>query len=277
MGTPTLAFTGPTPGRRGDGGALVPAANTLAAAGSTLVAAAKVGRIFGRSYLRLARQVPGVATLEREAGRFTRAVVERAAELIDEPRTAAPATVYATADEGQVLARAHDAHATEIEPLRAAMEDLLQRSTELTSSRQYLFGSIVSQLVPDEARILATLADGGAFAAADVVVKPGRGQVRTVLANASTVGHAAGVRVPADTAAYLTRLFRFGLVDFGPADARLAPQYEAITADETVTRARVTAEAGRQGGVRYQRKTVRLSDFGREFWSAAAPPSPVLG
>lgn len=276
MASPTSTVAGPSGTSdvpNASATSLVPSAKA-ASAGTTLVAAARVGRIVGRSYLRLARQLPGVATLEREAGKFTRAVVDRAAELMDEPPAAAGSAVYATADEQRVLRQPHNTD-REAEPLRAAMGQLLNRSTGLTSGRQYLFASIVAQLVPDEARILAALADNEPFAVIDLVVKAsGRGTTRTartVLANASTLGRVADVRVTTEAAAYLTRLFRFGLVDFGPADGRLAAQYEAIAADETVRRARAAAEEAKQGTVRQHRKTVTLSDLGREFWAATAP------
>jgi hypothetical protein len=279
MAAPTSMVAGPsgTSGApNGSGTSLVPAAKA-ASAGTTLVATARVGRIVGRSYLRLARQLPGVSTLEREAGKLTRAVVDRAAELMDEPPAVTGSAVYASADEQRVLRQPHNAD-REAEPLRSAMSRLLSRSTGLTSGRQYLFASIVAQLVPDEARILAALADNEPFAVIDVEVKAsGRGTTRTartVLANASTLGRVADVRVTADAAAYLTRLFRFGLVDFGPADGRLADEYDEIAADETVRRARAAAEAAKQGTVRHHRKTVTLSDLGREFWAATAP-SPL--
>jgi hypothetical protein len=164
--------------------------------------------------------------------------------------------------------------AGDAQPLRTAMSELLSRSVPTGQRRgnEYLFGTIVSQLVPDEARIIATLAGAVAFAAADVVAKPvGRSVSRTVLANASTVGRAAGVTLPDNTPTYLTRLHGFGLVEFGSADDALSSQYDLIADDPTVVAARAAAEHAKQGAVRVRRKTVALSALGREFWAASAP------
>jgi hypothetical protein len=126
--------------------------------------------------------------------------------------------------------------------------------------------------VPDEARIVAILANGVAFAAADVVAKPvGRGVSRTVLANASTVGHAAGVTLPDNTPTYLTRLHGLGLVEFGPGDDALSTQYDLIAVDPGVVAARNAADSAKQGSIRIRRKTVVLSPLGRDFWAASAP------
>jgi hypothetical protein len=233
------------------------------------VAAAKVGRIFGRSGLRIARQLPGAARLEREAAKLGRALADVRHILENfEPIVA----VTGNADEQRTMLLLKDAHA-DAEPLRTAMSELLDRSaTDRISSREYLFGSIVSQLVPDEARIVAALGQGKPFAAADLVAKPmGRSVSHVVLANASTVGRAAGVVLPDNTPTYLNRLLGFGLVEFGNGDDRLSPEYDAIAAERVVMAARREAEQAKLGAIRLRRKTVTLSPLGREFWAASAP------
>jgi hypothetical protein len=165
------------------------------------------------------------------------------------------------------------------EPLRSAMNELLERSVEVDrkASREYLFGNIISQLVPDEARILAALSDGSRFAVLDVVVKGrGRTTARTVLANASTVGRAAGVIAPDDTPTYVTRLHRFGLVQVTAEDPALAMQYDVLAIEAAVQAAIAGVEAARSGTPRLSRKTLLLSAFGREFWAAADPGRAAL-
>ena len=161
-------------------------------------------------------------------------------------------------------------------PLREAMQELLQRSVESNrgSSREYLFGTIISQLVPDEARILAALSDGSRHAAADVVVKKRRRPAYTALANASTIGRAAGVTTPDNVPTYLTRLHGLGLIEFGPGVESLSTQYEILAADDTVRRARQEAGGGR--AAKLVRKSIGLSPLGREFWAATDPSRPVL-
>jgi hypothetical protein len=159
------------------------------------------------------------------------------------------------------------------------MSELLERSVEADrgTSREYLFGTIISQLVPDEARILAALAEGSPFASVDVVVRQfGRSSGRTVLGNASAVGRAAGVVTPENVPAYVTRLHGFGLIDFGPAEDVLDTQYDILATDSTVQAAQAGAEARRQGSVRLVRKTIRISRFGQDFWAACDPSRPAI-
>lgn len=160
------------------------------------------------------------------------------------------------------------------EPLRTAMSELLERSaaSDVRRGRDYLFGTIVSQLVPDEARILAALANGRLFAAVDVLSKQvGRSTTRTVLGNASTVGAAANVALAENVPTYLSRLDSLGLLDFTQPIDDLDAQFAALLEDPRVRTARADAENGKLGTARIVRKAVTLSPLGREFWSACAP------
>ena len=234
-----------------------PGGQLVATAGSAIVAAAKVGRILGRSGWRIARQLPVVAAVERELQR---------ARQITPPSRPAPSP-----EDERVMMLVQNAH-TDPEPLRTAMAELLERSAgaDGTRSRDYLFGSIVSQLVPDEARLLATLATGERFAVLDVVAKIGRSTLRPVLSNASTVGMAAGLAEPGSVATYLDRLHGFGLVELAPAGDELSAQFDALLKDPAVVRAKAAADAGRQAA-KFVRKTATLTSLGREFWTASAP------
>jgi hypothetical protein len=246
----------------------------VAAAGSAIVTAARVGRLLGRSGWRIAKQVPGVNVLEQQAQRLGQAAATEMYRLLETPQQLFGA---ATAEEQRAMTLVQDA-GSDPAPLRTAMTELLHRSSESSggNSREYLFGTIVSQLVPDEARLLAALAGGNTFAAVDVVAKVGRSSGRTVLTNASTVGAAAGISVPANTATYLNRLLSFGLVEFGVAGDGLADQFELLDDDAGVRGARAHIEAAKLGSAKVVRKTVTLSPLGRDFWAACAPSRPGL-
>lgn len=242
-----------------------------ASAGGAIVSAARVGRLLGRTGWRLAKQVPGVTSVEHQAQRLREAAAAEVIRLLELPQQLfAPAGT----EDQRVMMLVRNAP-NDPAPLRTAMNELLNRSVQSsrTSSREYLFGNIVSQLVPDEARVLAALNDRGPFAALDVVAKRGRGEPHVVLANASTVGAAAGITLPRNTPTYLTRLHSFGLVEFGPATDELSDQFPQLTDDETVRAARREIERGKLGSVRLTRKSVTLSQLGREFWTACAPPA----
>ncbi|WP_375487015.1 Abi-alpha family protein, partial [uncultured Jatrophihabitans sp.] len=254
-----------------------PPAQVVAAAGNAVVTAARVGRLLGRSYWRVARQLPGVGVVEAQAQRLVQAAEQEFARLLEVPQHLGAAA--ANPEELRVMSLVRDA-ADDAEPLRTAMTELLDRSSEADSerSREYLFGSIVSQLVPDEARVLAALADGRAFAVVDVVQKAnGRsGHDQLVLANVSTVGTAAGLSAPGNVGTYLGRLHGFGLIEFTHDPAHVDVQFDALLRDPSVVSARAGIDAGRQGNAKIVRKAVVLSALGRDFWTACAPPHARL-
>jgi hypothetical protein len=252
----------------------------VAAAGTAIVTAARVGRILGRSGWRIARQLPGGQTIEREAQKIQQAAVNEARRILQiqqsvshtakgspaTPEEERAALLIQTADPGEA-------------PLRSAMSELLERSVEATRSdtREYLFGTIISQLVPDEARILAILSDGTPFAAADLIQRSRRSGPRTLVANASTVGRAAGVVSPDNTTTYLTRLLGFGLIEFAGEDESLEVQYDMLATDSVLSAAKGKAERAKQGGaVKLVRKSVHISALGSEFWSASDPSRLAL-
>jgi hypothetical protein len=162
----------------------------------------------------------------------------------------------------------------QVEPLRAGMAELLNRSANADAGRaaEYLHGMILRQLVPDEARILAALADGVPRPAVDVVVRTTLGGVqRTVLRNASSVGRHAGVSAPDYVPAYLTRLYRLGVVDIDDEDPALAEQYDILLTDSLVRDAENLARKARKGAAKIVRHTVMISDLGARFWLASDP------
>jgi hypothetical protein len=239
-------------------------------AGGAIVTVARVGRLLGRSGWRIAKQLPGVTVVEQQAHRIRHAAAAEMLRLLDVPQqffgTASP-------EEQRVMMLVQNSD-TDPTPLRTAMGELLHRSSVSTdrTSREYLFGTIVSQLVPDEARIVAALAEGRRFAALDVVARQvGRPGSRTVLANASTVGKAAAVSWPQNTATYVARLHSFGLVEFGPATEDLNQQFGQLVADDAVQGARKQIDTDKLGSAKLVRKSVALSALGRDFWGACAP------
>jgi Abortive infection alpha len=262
----------PRPQPHPDAKRKAPSANGQLAttAGSAIVTAARVGRLLGRSGWRIAKQLPGVTAMEHQAQRLRQAAAAEMLRLLEVPQqffgTASP-------EEQRVMMLVQNSD-SDPTPLRTAMTELLHRSSVSTdrTSREYLFGTIVSQLVPDEARILAALADGGRFAAVDVVARQvGRPGSRTVLANASVVGNVAGVAWPQNTTTYIARLHSFGLVEFGPASDDLTKQFGQLVADEAVQFARKQIDTDKLGSAKLIRKSVALSALGRDFWAACAP------
>lgn len=248
----------------------------VAAAGSAIVTAARVGRLLGRSGWRMARQLPGVDAVEKQTEKLRQAAAAELLRMLELPQGL---LANATPEEQRVMMLVHNS-VDDAEPLRSAMSELLQRSREPDggNNRDYLFGTIVSQLVPDEARILSALAGGRRFALVDVAGRTGRRtSERTLLTDVSTVGDAAGVSSPANTPAYIGRLRSFGLVDVGPDGGRdLVDQYVRLADDPAVTTARDEATRGRNTSAKIVRHTLTMSPFGAEFWKACAPAQSAL-
>ena len=196
----------------------------------------------------LARGLPGANFAERQLKRVEDVLVSEVRKRLDLPTGRGPAVELRYA-----------------EPLRVMMAELLDRSVTLTraDSDEYLFATILRALVPDEARMIATLADGSAHAVVDVALRGGP----VVLANASSLGRTAGVQLPANVPIYLNRLIGFGLAELGPADSALSLHYEMLLTDETVR----AAEARISGRLRHLRRSVRISELGRRFWAACEP------
>jgi hypothetical protein len=211
--------------------------------------------------------------VEQQAQRLRQAAASELARLLELPQSL---FTPASGEDQRVMMLVRDA-ATDPEPLRTAMSELLERSAQRGTGRgrEYLFGTIVSQLVPDEARILAVLAAQPPFPVVDVAAKPvGRSTSRTVLANLSPVGLSAGVSTPSDTPTYLGRLLAFGLVEFAPAREERSGgdnRFKELVTDPAVAEAKAHIERHKLGTPRILRKTVTLSPLGREFWSACAP------
>lgn len=152
---------------------------------------------------------------------------------------------------------------------RRLMGDLLTRGLQqntATGQRDH-HRAVLRQLVPDEARIIATLADG---AAVPLVHVHARGSRQPVLANASLVGRLAALTLPSRTPTYVGHLLDLGLVETGPEDRDNEQGYELLLADREVREALKRGELGKLPA-RVQRLTLRLSRHGRDLWEHTCP------
>ncbi|WP_307831928.1 Abi-alpha family protein [Prauserella cavernicola] len=236
----------------------------------------RAGRIAGwaaRTGYSLGKRLPGADSAERSLRTLEqRALGElrRRLESTGDPYLAtlnqAPARHTANGDAdvrpGAITVIQQD------DPLRVAMAELLNRSTGLDRdrSRDYLYATILRQLTPDEARILAALSDGSPFPLVDVAERAGLGTGRFVLRNASTVGKQAGVSLLDHVPAYVTRLIGLGLAEIDEEAPALSTQYEILLTDDTVRAAEEMVKRAR-----IVRRTVRISPLGVSFWQACAP------
>jgi hypothetical protein len=191
------------------------------------------------------------------------------------------------ADAERVVIRAIKAHLAEIDPPTPdpadtsadqlvatptdVLRDLLDRSmySRPDDSRTALYLSLLQDLLPDEARILAALSDGSAYPVVDIAEPLLGTSTAFVLTNASTVGRAAGVTLPHHTPLYVTRLVLAGLAVIGPEGGNaMYDDYEMLLTEAAVNLAITKARRGIRSA-RVIRRTLRISELGHELWEAA--------
>jgi hypothetical protein len=152
--------------------------------------------------------------------------------------------------------------------LRERGEELLRRSAdvEYEEDTHPAYDRILTQLAPDEARILRLLAVDGPQPSVDVraglpmisqLVAPGR----------SMIGAEAGCRHPDRVPSYLNNLYRLGLIWFSREPVKEHLRYQVLEAQPDVL------EAMRKGGrtARTVRRSILLTPFGKDFCEVCLP------
>jgi hypothetical protein len=205
-----------------------------------------------------ARWVPGYAAASDGARRVENAILRRVRRRLDRVADTGPHQTGTDAD-----------------PRVGLLNQLLADSlhTNLGRSRRDLHLRILRDLVPDEARILAAVSDGTRFPLLHIEVR-GSGGVRTVLANACTVGRAAGVHLHSAVPGYISHLRELGVLEEGPKEESLTDQYALLANEDYVLRAIDNAHGGLRGTSEV-RRTVQISALGAELWAACRPGEPA--
>ncbi len=148
--------------------------------------------------------------------------------------------------------------------LRAEGAELLRKSRDV----HYEFGShpayerILSELAPDEARILRLLLLGGPQPAVDVRTGGPLGLVRSrlIAPGLSMIGARAGCRYVDRVPAYLNNLFRLGMVWFSRETLRDPRRYQVLEAQPDVLAALHSV-----GHAKVVRRSIHLTPFGEDF------------
>ena len=156
-------------------------------------------------------------------------------------------------------------------PLRERGAALLERSAEVGDQdvdSHPAYERILSELAPDEARILRLLMTEGAQPQVDVRTWRPLGIGSQIIApGLSMVGVHAGCMYEDRVPQYLSNLFRLGLIWFSRYPMRDPKRYEVLEAQPSVLEA--MREAGRTGST--VRRSVELTPFGRHFCEMALP------
>lgn len=236
--------------------------------GGVLGSALKFAGFAARTGYGIAKRVPGVGVAERGLQELERGALNELRKRIEhaaEPDAPTLRLAQAPVPGGAPVITQHG----DFEPLRATMAELLQRALgqSTAQAREELYASILRQLSPDEARVLAALSDGSQYALIDVAERAGVGGVgRYLLRNMSSIGTEGGLTLPEHVPYYVGRLVALGLAERGDESAKLGDQYDILLTDATV---RTALESAKRAKV--IRQTLQITAFGKVFWRACDP------
>jgi hypothetical protein len=242
--------------------------------GGGLEAAPGLARIAAAAWLRTAGWAASHSL--RAGRRLTRTALgrESAAELIRDARnelvSGAERLLGAGGERAAASAR-DDRNGRRT--LRDRGTELLERSSELgTEGDEHpAYERILQQLSPDEARILRLLANRGPQAAVDVRTwRPFDMGSDIVAPGLTMIGRYAGLMRPIRVPAYLSNLYRLGLIWFAHESLREPEPYQVLEAQPEVIEA--VRDAGR---ARIVRRSIHLTPFGADFCHQALPLDTV--
>jgi hypothetical protein len=168
--------------------------------------------------------------------------------------------------------RAGDAPAedeTSSAALRERGADLLRRSADvdLEEDAHPAYARILSELAPDEGRILRMLAVEGPQPSVDVrTARPLNIGSQLVAPGLNMIGAEAGCRHVERVHAYLNNLYRLGLIWFSREALKDITRYQVLEAQSGVVEA-----LGRAARGRTVRRSIHLTPFGSDFCEMVLP------
>jgi Abortive infection alpha len=162
-----------------------------------------------------------------------------------------------------------ESEATRPRSLRERGAELLELSADVDYEEEFhpAYERILSQLAPDEARILRLLATRGAQPAVDVRAGKALGIGSEMVApGLNMIGAEAGCRYLDRVPAYLNNLYRLGLIWFSREPLEDPLDYQVLEAQPDVI------EAKRSGGrAKTVRRSIMLTPFGEDFCRVCLP------
>ena len=218
---------------------------------------------------RLLAKLPGGAMVQEQIDRVEKRLLTELKSRLDRIESGGEPTVQVVAFSVESQGGSH-APTRELREPAEMLRELLAISSEQTKEQAELayYSSLVRSLLPDEARILSAVSDGGIYPLVNLVALSKLGiQTHAVLENTCSVGRAAGVQLPEMTRGYIQRLMAAGLVETGPEDYALTTKYEILETDEVL---RKLINQMRAAGQRSQikRRVLKISELGRNLWEA---------
>jgi hypothetical protein len=148
--------------------------------------------------------------------------------------------------------------------LREQGQALLARSRDVWNTEQGhpAYSRILSEMAPDEGRILLLLLRGGPQPAVDVRTGGAIGMVSSTLIapGLNMIGPRAGVRYLDQVPSYLNNLFRLGLIWFSREQLRDPLEYQVVEAQPDVLEAMHSVRSHK-----VVRRSIHLTPFGEDF------------
>ena len=150
-------------------------------------------------------------------------------------------------------------------------EDLLRRSRDVWNEEQAhpAYERILSELAPDEARILRLMLEHGPQPSVDVRTGGPIGLMnsRLIAPGLTMIGPRAGLRYVDQVPAYLNNLFRLGLVWFSRETIRDPLEYQVVEAQPDVLEAMHSVQFPK-----IVRRSIHLTPFGADFCRTCLAP-----
>ncbi|MDQ6605901.1 MAG: DUF4393 domain-containing protein [Actinomycetota bacterium] len=243
---------------------------------ATIEAVPAVARVAAEAWLRVAAW--GLETSLQVGGRLARAATdpEAAAQLVEDVssglRAYAREFLGITDLDGRVQQLAPGPGAPDgraEEALRAQGRELLRQAADVNFDAEAhpAYARILSELVPDEGRILRLLAISGPQASVDVRASNLIGVGSQLIApGLNMIGAQGGLRHRDRVAAYLNNLFRLGLISFSEEPLGDPIAYQVLEAQPEVMKAiKDTTRA------KTVQRSIRLTPFGEDFCRVCLP------
>jgi hypothetical protein len=243
--------------------------------------AGAAGQLAGGVAARLAeaaRQLPGA---DRAEARFRQVEQRVLRELKQRLDAAGDAPDAGRRDDG--MSGPSAVSRTFVIPLlqqpRRVLEELLERSQAQTREQALddFYSVLLSELVPDEARILALLSDGAPQAILHVGVGAPIGPVRRLVAeNFAGFGRAAQVKLLEHLPLYIEHLKALRLVEEQSEVPALDVKYQILEGLREVRDVMEHTRRQTRQSVRVLRRALRISPLGEQLWRACVEPEATV-
>ncbi len=209
----------------------------------------------------LASRLPG-AGLAREAyegiEHFALSELKHRLDAIDPPQAHARENTAATLSQ-----RMHP---------RLLLSALLDEASEQSkdAAQRALYTSILLELTADEACLLAALSDGTEYPLINITVGNIRTGVRVAASNFCSIERGAPVKLRDYVPSYIDHLLSLGLAEIGAENRSLEMKYQILEGGPKVSNL-VRELSQRNRNVKFQRRSLHISELGRDLWAYCDP------